>query len=80
MAPWLTITGYELDDWIYWRLILKNLNHNKLQKLTVNFQPNPSPLTAEYSLHSPSHSTTDCSLSQSQSYFKTAGLPTISLS
>jgi hypothetical protein len=25
MAPWLIITGFGLDDWIYWRLLVQSL-------------------------------------------------------
>jgi hypothetical protein len=32
MAPWLTIMGSGLDDWIYWRFH----KHNQLQELTIS--------------------------------------------
>jgi hypothetical protein len=49
--------------WIKWLhlstpCIKMSLNHNQLQELTINLQSNPSSLTAEYSLHSRSRSTT----------------------
>jgi hypothetical protein len=73
MAPWLIITGSGLNDWIYYRLLCTiTHNHNQLQKLTINLQPNPSSLTAEVSLHSRSLSfydfPTDWTSSLEQSY------------
>jgi hypothetical protein len=62
-------------------------NHNQLQELTINLQPNPSFLTAEDPLHSHFRSTTDSfvlrctqSQSQSQSCDTTGGFPPISSS
>jgi hypothetical protein len=51
MTPWQVITGFWLDDWIYWHLLV--------QSIIINPQPNSSTLTAEDSLHSRSPSTTD---------------------
>jgi hypothetical protein len=60
-------------------------NPNQLQWLTINLQPNLSSLTAENSLNSDWTPSTKLSYtngvkSQSQSYFTTGGLPSISSS
>jgi hypothetical protein len=38
-VPWLIITGFGLDDWIYWRLTLQTLlitiNYNRSQSITA---------------------------------------------
>jgi hypothetical protein len=68
MAAWLTITDSGSDDWIYWHLLVESLNHKQLQELPISLQPNYSSLTAEDSLHSPPHSTTHCSKSESKSH------------
>jgi hypothetical protein len=31
-VPWLIITGFGLDDWIYWHLLVQSLNHNQLKR------------------------------------------------
>jgi hypothetical protein len=50
MAPWLIITGYVFDDWIYWHILVQSL------LITINYNS---------SLHSPSLSFYDWLLSLS---------------
>jgi hypothetical protein len=64
--------------WIGWLDLLTasstiSRNHNQLQELTINLQPNPSSLTAEDSLHSRFRSTTV--LRSVPSYNSTARTP-----
>jgi hypothetical protein len=52
----LITTGSDLD--VLTASFTITRNHNQLQELTINLQPNPSSSTAEDSVHSRCHSTT----------------------